>query len=372
MNTNQRYVRSRQAGLSIIELMVSLLIGLILMAGAIQIFISSKATYSAHEESLRVQENLRFANYFMGRDLRSAGYLGCMSLSEKTEINSILETDPANFDPGLGIQGWEASGTKSSESFELTTDAPSTGTTGWATSASGGVGLPAIRPMPGSDVVQIWRGENSLIGGGIKANESAAQPQVDISGAHSIEANDLILLTDCQSFLLGRACKVNGEVGPGKTSSVIINASCDNKPPGHVKPLIHALNEPIEAMKLVSYIYYVGKRGDAASSRPSLFRRSLKGGVEELIEGVESMQLLYGVDDDADREVDRYLGAEAVADWKSVVSVRLALLLASADGVRTDEGPEGFDLLGVTIKPPEDRRLRRVMTTTIALRNRIL
>ena len=44
--------------------------------------------------------------------------------------------------------------------------------------------------------------------------------------------------------------------------------------------------------------------------------------VEELVEGVEDMQLLYGVDEDENGGVDRYQDASEVADWNDVVSVR--------------------------------------------------
>lgn len=67
--------RRRQQGLSLIELMVAVVLGLILMVGIIQVFISSKQTYSNNEAKARMQENGRFALDFISRSARLAGYV---------------------------------------------------------------------------------------------------------------------------------------------------------------------------------------------------------------------------------------------------------------------------------------------------------
>ena len=57
--------------------MVSITLGLILLAGVMSIFHSSKVTYNTNEKTARLQENGRVALDFLTHDLRSAGYLGC-------------------------------------------------------------------------------------------------------------------------------------------------------------------------------------------------------------------------------------------------------------------------------------------------------
>ena len=49
------------------------------------------------------------------------------------------------------------------------------------------------------------------------------------------------------------------------------------------------------------------------------------------MEGVESMEILYGVDTDGDDAANYYVTADAVADWAQVVSVRVSLLVATID-----------------------------------------
>lgn len=66
--------RTRQQGLSLVELMVALLVGMVLMVGFLQIFMSIRTTYATNEASSRVQENGRFALDFLAGHARLAGY----------------------------------------------------------------------------------------------------------------------------------------------------------------------------------------------------------------------------------------------------------------------------------------------------------
>src|SRR3546814_402452 len=66
-----------QTGLSLIELMVALTIGLLLAIGIIQIFNASKISYQWQEGLSRIQENGRFVSQYLQNKLRMAGYMGC-------------------------------------------------------------------------------------------------------------------------------------------------------------------------------------------------------------------------------------------------------------------------------------------------------
>ena len=65
-----------QSGMSLIELMISLLIGSILMIGALTIFVKSKETYRLNETMSRIQENARLALTILGPDMRLASFWG--------------------------------------------------------------------------------------------------------------------------------------------------------------------------------------------------------------------------------------------------------------------------------------------------------
>ncbi len=106
------------------------------------------------------------------------------------------------------------------------------------------------------------------------------------------------------------------------------------------------------------------------SNDNELFCERGGGGVVSRVtiaDGVADMQLLYGVDDNADKAADYYVSADSVPDFSRVVSIRISLLLQSDD--RITLGPVGYSYNGVTISDPGDRRFRFVFNTTVALRN---
>ncbi len=105
-----------------------------------------------------------------------------------------------------------------------------------------------------------------------------------------------------------------------------------------------------------------------ANGLPAIYQRIGLNAAEELIEGVEGMQILYGEDTDNDSNSDRFLSADQV-DMEEVVAVRISILLQSITDALTT-GSQSYTFNGTTVTPT-DHRVRRVFTTTIALRNRI-
>lgn len=66
--------KSHQRGLTLVEIMVALVISLFLLAGLLQLFISTRQSSRIQENLSRVQENGRFAIEYVGRVIRLAGY----------------------------------------------------------------------------------------------------------------------------------------------------------------------------------------------------------------------------------------------------------------------------------------------------------
>ncbi len=69
----------RVAGISLIETMIAMVIGLVLMLGVAQVFLASRAASRLAEGNGRAQENGRFALEFLQRDIRMAGHFGCVN-----------------------------------------------------------------------------------------------------------------------------------------------------------------------------------------------------------------------------------------------------------------------------------------------------
>ena len=113
----------------------------------------------------------------------------------------------------------------------------------------------------------------------------------------------------------------------------------------------------------------------APNPYPTLYK-IFNGTWRPLIDGIQNMQFLYGVDSDIVRDgaANYYVPAPAPLspDWNKVVSVRISLLVVTLDNYLATQ-PLTYTYNGVTTTPPlTDLKIRRVFNTTIALRNRLL
>jgi len=118
-----------------------------------------------------------------------------------------------------------------------------------------------------------------------------------------------------------------------------------------------------------------------ASAATSLRLDRNSGGAQELVEGVQAMQILYGIcttDADADGRNESvttppgYVPAAAIANWTNVCSVRIHLLLVSLeDRIVTDPQTVFFPADTATTITPTDRCLRQAFSTTVVIRNRM-
>ena len=102
------------------------------------------------------------------------------------------------------------------------------------------------------------------------------------------------------------------------------------------------------------------------------------GAVQTLvvIDGVDALHVMYGVDSDNDDAADQYVTAPNVADMEDVVSVRVALLLMTLDtGLVNQNDTATYTLLDETVydgaTPANDRRMRRIVSGSVTLRNHL-
>jgi len=107
------------------------------------------------------------------------------------------------------------------------------------------------------------------------------------------------------------------------------------------------------------YVQKLGKNGKLGTS-------------EEILEGLESMQIQYGEDTNNDNSPNYYVSADEVSNWANVVSIRLSLFMRSFKDNLLAE-PQNINFNGAKVRISDgDSYLRRVYSSTIALRNRNL
>ena len=67
-------MRFRQAGISLVELMVSITLGLMILSGVLVVFVNTSAARNEVEKTSRQIENGRYASEVLSEDLRLAGF----------------------------------------------------------------------------------------------------------------------------------------------------------------------------------------------------------------------------------------------------------------------------------------------------------
>lgn len=337
-------------GLSMVELLVALALGLIITAAVLQMFLASKTTYRMQEALARIQENGRFAIGQLANDIRMAGYMGCSNV-DRMEVNIIA--DPP-----------------SSYSFSSSTVVTGTDNVGATNSWSA---------VAGSDVLEIRRGSNT--GVKLTGNMSADNANIQITdNSPGFAAGDALFITDCTSADLFRATNVSAGNGQGNGGQVTIAHANNNNTTNR---LSKAYRDDAEVMAFESVAYFIrnsGRTTPSGAAIPALFVSSRTAGTSgvtttyELIEGVENMQLEYGVDSSGDRAADVYRTASAVTsnnEWSKVVSVRVSLLMASSEEkVAPTSGPGAQALTYNDSSVTADGRLRQVFGTVVTIRNR--
>ncbi|WP_127475935.1 PilW family protein [Sulfurivermis fontis] len=309
-----------QSGISLVEMMVAITISLILLAGVIQIFLGSKQSYRLNENMSRIQESGRFAMEFLARDIRMIGYQGCASL-DSVQPNIIADPPPVGgFSNDVVVTGMDN-----------------------VSSLSIG-GLPV---RDGTDTVSIRRGGGcqARLSGNMTANNANIQLTADSS---CYAAGDILFISDCKDVDIFRASNVSQAAG----TITIAHASNVNT----FNFLSKAYNTDAFVMRFTDFVYFV--------SGETLYRDD-----QPLVDGVVNMQILYGIDTDNDRVPNQYVSAGTVADWSSVVALRVSLLLAGPDnGVVTAAQTVFYD--GINQVMP-DQRLYRTFTNTVGIRNRL-
>ena len=97
---------AKQRGLSVVELLISLVIGMAVIAGSIQVVVSSKRSFMDQDEVSFIQANARYALDLMGKDIRMAGYLGCATKNSVQLANSI-DSDFGGYISLHGLRGFD-------------------------------------------------------------------------------------------------------------------------------------------------------------------------------------------------------------------------------------------------------------------------
>lgn len=88
-------------GFSLIEILISTVLGLILLAGLTQIYLSLKSTYQLQHGLNTIQETGRFVTYFLNQNIRLAGYADCQNSNQLVAQADAIHGYNSNAIPGF-------------------------------------------------------------------------------------------------------------------------------------------------------------------------------------------------------------------------------------------------------------------------------
>ncbi|MCP4237659.1 MAG: hypothetical protein GY770_29465, partial [Aestuariibacter sp.] len=192
---------------------------------------------------------------------------------------------------------------------------------------------------------------------------------VVVPATNPFNAGDIVVLTNCFAANIFQISAIGTS-----TDGPTISHGTGTGSPGNATDLIRSTTNNVFSansaalFKLQEVTYSIGVSG-SGNGEPALFRNR-NGTNDELLEGIENLQVMFGVDTDDDDAANQYLepGAVAVADLPNVTAVRLWLVVRSERDFIVD-AVQPYSINGNEVIPP-DQRFRQVFSTTIALRNR--
>jgi type IV pilus assembly protein PilW len=350
--------RSNQSGMTLVEILVALVISLVLIGGVIQIFVGNKLTYRVQDNLSRIQENGRYAIELLNQDIRMANYRGCAGSKASTARNFLNNSSSINWDllSANPVQGFHN---------------PSSG---WPAALTT-TGLTSSDVIAGTDVITVRGPDTTNSGFVVSQASNVAALQVSQPAALNLQPNDIVMVADCSDIVVFQI--TNSGTITGDPAS--IEHAATGSSPGNSSNDLHKIFTGAEVTRLSAKTYYIGT---GASGQPALYRRTPINGSQELIEGVENMQVVFGVDDAGicgtgssnDGAIDCYRRADQItaAAWPNVRSIQIRLLLRSLENNLTPVS-QPIDYNGATVNSGTgaDRRLRQVFTSTIGLRNQL-
>jgi len=390
-----------QEGFTMVELMVSILLALLLAIVAGQSYLSSKTTYRATEQNARLQENLRFATHFVNREVRQAGNLGCFQT-----ITSHLFTP--NNDLGNDIRGlydlsqpvniwrWRNNG-QGPNNFNLAAgvayDTPTGGRGRWLDVAS------RIRPaqrvlsgqvMEGSDIILVTKISEPL---GIRLTDTNVRTNNRLTVANlngnTIPRGQVLLVGDCNAadLFVHTGADLNGNTGVIRRANNSGQRVRNRLASGSIWQ--KNWGAAAEVRLIESTLYFIGT---GTSGLPALFQLNIGNGLGtngdpaqplEIVDGIEFMKVVTGVDTDADNFFDKYLRIDQIGGAGNITNVRnlqigmLAVGTQNTDiagaSARTFQLTHRHQVTSPANLPNSpavvDTRYRQATTTTIQLRN---
>ena len=356
----------RQKGVSLIELMIALALGLVLVLTIGSAYLGARSSFRSQNALSLLQENARYAFQIMSEDIRMAGFSGGPTTGGTQTVAA-----PTAWDPNLiHLFSDDTINTNGAPLIGYNDTAPPTVCTSAGTAAcyTQGDALTVVH----ADDENEYRLDPAVA----QASPTFTLAAWPTASESPPQAGELFVVSDYTHAAVFQVSATDSA-----TKTVTADNASGTVSPGSSNAMgtFGALSAG-KLYRLKGVTYYIANN---ATGEPSLYRLKLghtgtnaTATSEELIQGVENMQIEYGVDTDTtpDSNVNAYWTANQVQAgssggltmpagtpedyWGRVLSVRITLTMVSTQGDRVTTTGDGL--------------LRKSFTTTIAVRNRLL
>lgn len=331
--------RKIQRGLSLIELMISITIGLLILSAMTTLFVNQSRTRGELDKSNRMIDNGRYALEILSDNLKVAGFYGNYLPSGAPAATpdpctlATITNAATNLDVlRHHVQGYDAAVAVPPSAGQIASLPASCGFTYTAGSAT--------TLKAGSDMLVLRRASTSTVAA---AAAAAATTYLQVSNCS----------TDTVSY----------QIAPGTAAFTTFHDK-DCATSANLRPFM-------------VQIYFVSPENNVGDGIPTLKRRELDVATgafvtTPLVEGIEYMQVDYGLDADADGVADSYTNCSACtfADWPNIMSIRISIIARNIETTAGHTDTKSYALgSGGTFGSFGDAYKRHAYTQVIRLVN---
>ncbi len=314
-----------QAGFSVVELMIALLLSMALAVGIISVFVNNSYSFKQDENISRMQDDARHALREIAFDLSMAGYYADLHVPGSITYDGDL-TIGADCGPA-GSVNWMYRAVEVGTGDSL-----------------------SITAIDNASSSAVTAAHSCFVGGEILDN-------TDVVSIKRVEGAEADTLVSNAAYL-----RTNGTVG------VLFSGVAPTAPPVNVVA-------PLADWTFHPSIYYIRQYANTPGDDiPTLCRKVLRGAgpgmiTECLATGIENLQIEYGIDTTENGQPNVYVSNPTVAQMQTAVAARIFIVARTTDIDSRYTNTKTYSVSNSADFTPSDGFHRRVFSTSVSIQN---
>lgn len=336
MNIREFMNYKKQAGVSLVELMVAVTISLLVLIALSAVFLSTTQSRNEMQKSTQQQESGRYASELIADNVKMAGYLAEFDATPLTTPAVLPDPCAKTGADLLAALPMHVQGINDiSGALECTPDVKS-----------------------GTDVLVVRRAATCAVG--------EAGCDGFLAGAYHFQAS-LCTPNDGSGAELAHA--VNNDADYATYYFAFSNTEADFTR----RKTSCGATDFAAVYRYLVHVYFVANNNQSGDGIPTLKRAELGAGaftVVPLVDGIENMQIQYGVDSNNDGIPNTYTSSPAsTADWRNTMAVSVHLLARNTTSTQGYSDKNIYTLGDKVVAATNDSYKRHVYSTTTQIVN---